>query len=124
MKFQDRKKIRRILYSKAIALLLLVLIFLLSKSVFSLYKKNKLTRDSLRESKSELVSLQDRKGVLEREIEKLQTDRGVEAVIRDKFNVAKEGERLITIIEDEKTPTSTDNFSEKSFWDSMLFWRE
>lgn len=121
--FQERKRHVRRLRSMLIAIILVVVIIFLSRSVFSLYKKNKITRETLGQSNGELDSLEERKFALEKELENLSTDRGVESVVRGKFNVAKEGERVITIIEDD-TATSTDDLdAEGSFWKSLFFWR-
>ncbi len=46
-----------------------------------------------------LLDLEERKEALERNIETLSTDRGVEQEIRNKFEVSKEGERVIVLVD-------------------------
>ena len=51
-----------------------------------------------------LFRLQDRHDKVSGAIEELQTERGIEGEIRDRFVVAREGEREIIIVEDESKP--------------------
>ena len=58
--------------------------------------------------------------MLESEINRLKTDNGIEEEIRSKFNVAKPGETVVTVI-NSATDTLTDNdTSNKSFWVSFF----
>ena len=47
-------------------------------------------------------------------IEKLKTDSGVEAEIREKYNVAREGEQVVVLVGGTTTIATT---TPKSFWD-------
>ena len=66
-----------------------------------------------------LVELNKNKDKLISDIENLNTDRGKEASIRDKFGLAKEGEGLIVVV-DEKVNT-VENETEDKNWATSLW---
>ncbi len=67
--------------------------------------------------KEKLTSLEKSKEKLNADIAKLNTEGGVEARIREKFGLAKEGEGMILIVEEEK-PNNTE---EKEHQNSFLY---
>ena len=64
---------------------------------------------------SKIVELEDQKRKLSYDIDKLNTDAGIEASIREKFGLAREGEGQIIIIEDSKEPESPESSSSGFF---------
>ena len=110
MKFnRDNKKYRKIIFSTATLILLAILLLFLFKALWSAYNKEKLSSENLEKQRKELVRLNDRKKNLEQSVEYLKTDKGIEAEIRSKFRVAREGESLVVILDDDAT--STDNLN-------------
>jgi len=51
---------------------------------------------------SNIETLRNREKVLNSEIEKLKTEEGVEEIIRDKYQVVKEGEKMVVIVDENK----------------------
>lgn len=49
-----------------------------------------------------IETLRKREDTLTTDINKLKTEDGVEETIRDKYQVVKEGEKMVTIIDEEK----------------------
>ncbi len=97
--FKERRKVKRLLYSKfTIVVLGLVLLFLLS-SVFGVYKKASIAYGNKNRVDANLTELKNREKALLLNIEKLKTKRGVESEIRDKFGVVKKGEELVVIVD-------------------------
>ena len=67
----------------------------------------------------EYESLKSRKDMLESEINRLKTDGGIEEEIRGKFNVAKPGETVVTVINSSGSiPTNVNNLK-KGFWSNL-----
>jgi len=65
----------------------------------------------------QINTLKDRESSLLSNINKLKTDKGIEEVIRDKYQVVKQGEKLVVIVDDNnKVLTSTDATTYHSFW--------
>jgi cell division protein FtsB len=114
MKFnRDNKKYRKIIFSTATLIFLSIILLILLKALWSAYNKEKLSSENLEKQRKELVRLNDRKKNLEQSVEYLKTDKGIEAEIRSKFRVAREGESLAVILDDDAT--STDNIDIKNY---------
>ncbi len=82
------------------AMLLLFVSFLLIKGTFSIYNKAKNSSYVRDIAKEKLESLEERKNFLENEARTLETERGIEEGLRQKFNVAKAGEVSVVIVRD------------------------
>ena len=120
MDFQRKKQLKNIVYSKVFLVILLILAFFLGRSTYDIYKKSKLSYSNYIEVKRDYDSLIARKYMLESEMNRLATDNGIEEEIRSKFNVAKPGEVVVTIINSSGSTSTDTNSSSKSFWTS--FW--
>ena len=116
---------RRILASYALLALLAVLLVLLVRGVWGVYAKQRDSRERLELARAEHDELAARSSFLEREIERLSTETGVEEEIRRQYGLAREGERVFIIVEQEAPATTT---AERGFWGTLLgallFWRE
>jgi cell division protein FtsB len=117
--FQQKRHIKNIIYSKVSFIILFVLVIFLGRATYDIYKKSRLSSGNYVEVKRDYESLQARKEMLESEISRLKTDNGIEEEIRGKFNVAKPGETVVTIISGSSS-TSTDTNTNKGFWSN--FW--
>ncbi len=106
--FQQKRKLRSILESRITWVILLVL---LASVIVSAYDRYRIARDMAgrrSEAEAELAELKARKNDLEKEVEYLSNERGIEAEVRRQFDVAREGEQVVIILggEDEATSTS------------------
>jgi len=81
-------------------------------------------------AEEELNELLDRKAGLEGKVEYLREERGIESEIRKHFDVAKEGEQVVVLLDDERNDkrndktepaTTTVNEDKKSSLFSRLF---
>ncbi|MEK7602092.1 MAG: hypothetical protein AAB472_01220 [Patescibacteria group bacterium] len=89
-----------------IAGLLALLVLWLSWLLFGIARKEEIARRAVADTKSDLASLEERKNVLEQNINELKTPRGEEATLRQTFGVAKPGESVIIVVPP-KEATST-----------------
>ncbi|MEI6238020.1 MAG: hypothetical protein WCP15_00610 [bacterium] len=103
---QRKNRIKKIIYSPFIGVVLLVLLFFLSKATYGLYQKKVATDLELRRAEGQLKMLTDKEKKLKDQIMFLNTDRGVESEIRQKFRVVKPGEELSVIV-DGDNPTAS-----------------
>ena len=90
----------------------LLLIFFASQ-VLGFMGKMYVTRSNRKIAEQKVLELTQEKEKLSSDITKLQTDKGVEESIRDKFGLAKEGEGQIVILEDKNT---TEVQKEETSW--------
>jgi len=120
--FQQKRKIKKIAYSRLTIFILFVLVILLGRSTYQIYKKERLSSANYNEVKKEFEDLKNRQTMLDSEITRLKTDVGMEEEIRSKFSVAKPGETVVVVV-DSSSSTSTDNNPpNKSFWSKLIGW--
>ena len=117
--FQKRKKIRKILYSPIILLLLAIILVLLLRGVWSVYTKAYVSSKNLEQEHYEFDKLNERQAHLAASLEYLKTDQGIEGEIRNKFRVVKDGEFVAVIIDENASTTeskATTTLERRGFW--------
>lgn len=122
LEFQEKKRLRNILYSKITLVALFVVLIFIARAVFSVYYKQKASEENLSKAKEEVAELKKREKMLNSEISRLMTDKGAEGEIRKKFMVGKVGEQVIVIVDENKLNKSGDieNDENKSIWSKFL----
>jgi len=87
-----------------IALLIIFCFFVLfAYNVIGLIEKAKETANKKDLILGKIDNLQKKESSLSQNISKLKTDEGQEEIIREKYQVAKEGEKMVVIIDDDRT---------------------
>ena len=104
--FQPKSYWRRLIHSKVFLLPLGIFTIVLLNAVFGLYNKSRVANQALEVARLEEARLKERANYLKAAIGELETDRGVEKVIREKFGMVRPGERVINLIEVEASTTS------------------
>ena len=89
--FQPKSYWRRFLHSKIFLLPMAVLALILLNAVFGLYNKSRVANQALELVRSEETRLKEREAYLTASIAELETERGVEKVIREKFGMVRPG---------------------------------
>ncbi len=112
----QQKGIRRYITSPLACFLLLLIAGVLLKSIWGLYFKVMASADARERSEKELTEIIERKQFVENEIHRLRSSEGVEEEIRRKFNVVKDGEQVVVIVNDEELPLPEE---EKGFFDGL-----
>jgi cell division protein FtsB len=119
--FQERKKFRKILYSKASILVLLVALVLVSRGAWQVHEKAAIARTERNESARMLADLQDRNSALETSLVRLKSDQGIEDEVRQKYAVARPGEEIVIVVdESSKKSKNGDEALQKSFWQRFI----
>ncbi len=98
--FQQKRKLRSIAYSWVTVCILCIVSILALRSVWVVYTKYRESNTLRMQSYARLQELESRERELSDRIQRLDTDQGVEAEIRSKFDVAKKGEQVIVIVDD------------------------
>jgi len=121
--FQGKRRWRRLVYSLPVLVLLVLLIILLTNSAYRLYDKRQLANRERQVALAEVVQLRARQAELTETVAKLNTARGVEAAIRENFNVVKPGEKVITLVAG-ATTTVSGNVEPASipWWQPIINW--
>lgn len=125
--FRQKRKIRTILESRIVWAILLILAGFMALSTYGHYQIAEEATEKRIEAEQEKMSLEKRKEDLTEEVKYLSDERGIEAEMRRQFDVAKEGEQIVIIVEDEEkatvsteTATATSDKTEVKPWYS--FW--
>ena len=120
LRFYQKKTFRRVLYSKGIfAALILAALFGL-KATWGIHQKDLEARANAEEAQVTLAELKSREAFLRAELDRLSTERGVEAEIRKKFPLAKEGEEVAVVVDEPGgNATATPETSEPSWWERL-----
>ena len=128
--FQGRKKWHKIFRSDVFSFILLVATILLLKSVWGVYKKDSMARINMKEAEITLANLEKKKVGLEKEIAKLNTERGIEEELRRRFQVFKPGEQVLVVVDKAEGNIPVIKAKEgpmSSMWNKLvglvLFWK-
>ncbi len=128
--FHEKRKIKSRIFSKPTIALLFIASLFLATSVHERYQKERETAHKQAERAAELSTLKARAAVLEAQVKHIQSTRGIEEEIRDRFDATKKGERAVIVVDGTPsttvaTSTSLPEVQEKkhSFFSRLLFWR-
>lgn len=131
--FHEKRKIRSFLYSKAVVGVFFLATVLLSISVYNRFVVTEDMKAKLDARRATLEELQGRALMLESKVKYLENDRGVEEELRNRFDVAKEGEKVVILIDpvnakQKEERSALENAesattSDKSFFDILKFWQ-
>ena len=102
-RFERRRKIRRMFYSPLTVIVVLIVVVLLGRSAWGVYKKSRISGEARDTAREELQALQSREKDLSRELKALETESGMEAELRNRLQIVRPGEEVFIIL-DEKNP--------------------
>jgi len=119
---RERTRLRRLLYAKPTIILLAFLVALLSHGAWGVYQKSKEAMAKQEKAEKELAGLLAREQELKGDIARLSSEEGVEEEIRERFMVAKEGEKVMIITDPDKDAvhTVTVNDEPPTFVEKMM----
>ena len=121
--FREKRKVRRLIYSPLALLLLFILIVLIGKGAFDMYRRQTLAEGVEVVAEGRLRDITDRENFLEAAIHRLSTPEGVEKALREKFNVHKSGENVVLLVSPKEEPpvSETSSFRKVQSWFSNFF---
>lgn len=118
--FHEKRKLRNIMYSKPILGVLVIVMLFFGYVSFGAFEKERSTNEVKNQRASVLSELEERKEELRTEMERLETDRGIESEIRSKFEVAREGEEVIVIVDAPEEEVIIKEPEEPSFFERLF----
>ncbi len=105
---QQKRKLRSVMYHRVTLGVLAVLTLLMIHSTWKVNKKKVSSQEMRKLAEERVDDLNRRKNDLSNKIDQLGTVSGIEEEIRSKFSVAKDGEKMVVVVEqNKKTATST-----------------
>lgn len=101
---QKKKRKKKPIRNKIAIFCLAIVLVLLIKGNWGLYLKERESGENVARVSKEYEDLMTRRANLQNVNEKLKTEEGVEEEIREKFQVSKDGENVMVIVD---SPTNT-----------------
>jgi len=118
MKEFKRENKNKIWFSPVFLLLFFCFVVFFAYNIFGLIKKEREISHRKDLILDEIKELKERELTLTENIKNLETEKGKEAVIRDKYQVVKQGEKMVVIVDRENPETEVvQEKMEHSFWD-------
>lgn len=99
---------------------LFFVVILLGRATWNAYGEYVETQEQVARVQVEFDTLSSRAHDLSREVASLQTPEGVEKEIRKKFSVAKEGEQVVVIVDNNEKVSNIQPESRFGFWRSLV----
>jgi len=105
-------------HSPFVLVILLCVVVVFAFNMIGLIEKEKETAQKKALILDEIDTLNKRETMLRSDINKLNTDDGIEDAIRDKYQVVKPGEKMVVIVDDKKPIEVQDNDpkNDHTFW--------
>lgn len=102
--------------------LLLVIALFLGYQVMGLVEKRNISEEKRAKAEAEYERYKRQEEDLRERTESLETEEGKERAIRERFNVAKEGEGVIYVIEENETSYETEEEGTEEREEDRTFW--
>jgi cell division protein FtsB len=120
--FHEKRKFKSLLYSKPFLIGMCIPIAFLSVAAYKAYERKEETSAKREELSANLMMLQQRAEELEKDIERLDDPRGIEAELRSRYEVGWEGEEVIVLVEEEKRSLKESDTQEEEvgFWKRLF----
>jgi cell division protein FtsB len=118
LEFESKRKLKKRVYSKFTLVVLLVILVLVAHGAWGIFQKKRIVSEDLRKTQETLEQFNERKAKLESKLDRVNSDVGKEEILRDKYSVAKEGEKAIFILdsdEEEEVILKEEGFFKKLF---------
>jgi len=102
---KEKRENYRFWHSPIALIVLFLIVILFGYNLISLIKKEKETEDKKNLVIDQINDLQKRENLFTEEISNLDTEEGKERIIREKYQVAKDGEKVLVIVDEEEKNT-------------------
>ena len=118
-RFEQRRDPARLMWRRLSAVVLLIILTVAVRGVWGVYQKERESRQIRAEAEAKLNDLKQREAELRADISLLSTDRGVEEELRERYDLTKNNEGVVVIVE---PPTSSQEVRPSTFqrWKSMF----
>jgi len=98
-------------------IVLFSLIVIFGYNMIGLVEKKRDTSNKKEQILSQIEDLKEREQLLQKNNLKLETEEGKEEVIREKYQVSKEGEKVIILVDEEDNSLIDESNERSSLWD-------
>jgi len=99
--FHEKRKLKHVLHSKPFLVMMLIPVGFVGFAAHNAYEAQVAATERRAELSDDLAALLVRTQALEEDIEALSDEHGIERALRQRYEVAREGEEVIVLIEEE-----------------------
>ena len=121
--FHQKRKLKTVFGSRVTQGVILVVAFFILLSAYNRYLIAREMAERRASVESEISTLEERREILETQVQYLSNERGIESEMRRQFDIAREGEQVVIILEDENAAeaeiATTTNQKERAWY---RFW--
>lgn len=118
----QRRNPLRLIGKRLLLMVLFALVVVAISGVWKVFRKEQESMVLRREAEIQLADLDKRRAQLEADITKLKTSRGMEEVLREQYNLAKSGERMIVIVDPPAPPPAAPTSPVMKWFKKTLSW--
>ena len=97
-------------------------LLIVANATWNVFQKERVAVKDYEEEAEALTDLMARKASLEEKLSALNTERGIEGELRERFPVAKAGEELIVVVDQKEASFDSAVESKKSMWERFFGW--
>ncbi len=122
--FHEKRRLKRILYSRPFLVFMLLPLGFMWYQAWHAYRAERTAQQSQADLAAELAKLEDRAHTLEGNLNDLEDPRGVEAELRQRYDVGKEGEQVIVLVDNDKPKEEqpAPPPKEPTLWERLRSW--
>ncbi len=103
-RYEQRRDPTRLMWRRLAAAALLIIVAIGARGVWGVYKKAQESHELRVEAEAKLNDLKQREAELRADISMLRTDRGIEEQLRERYDLAKDNEGVVVIVEPPAPP--------------------
>lgn len=104
LSFHQKRRLRKIYASRGMHIVLGVLCLAVASSAYGRYAIARDMAEKRVEAEARVAELEARREALAAQVEYITNERGIEAEMRRQFDIAREGEQVVIILEGETAP--------------------
>ncbi|MAZ67170.1 hypothetical protein CL652_00110 [bacterium] len=119
LRIKEKHLLQKIIFGKAGLVALVIVFALFANGTWSVYKKASFARENRKMAEKDLTELRSREAALQAELNRLNTERGLEEELRQKFDVGRKGERLVVLVDAPDTELVTE-FAKPTVWEKII----
>ncbi len=120
---ERKQKVKRRLYSTPALLVLTFITFLFIRGTYIVFEKKADSGSYVKVLEAKAENLRTKQVELEANLQSIETPEGIEKEIKAKYNVAKEGEHVVILVDKNATPEDPGQEKKawyEKFWDAIM----
>lgn len=118
--FESKKKVHNIIYSKFTIIILLFIVLFLLGSLFNISKKTYISYRLMKEEKKILLSLDEKKALIQNDIKWYKSPLGEETLLRSRYSLTKPDEDTVIIINENDFVLEETTKNKSGIWTKLM----